>query len=103
MDDTKKQIDNVKNNIIEDSSILPPPEESVIFYNDDYTAMNFVVEILISIFNKSEDDANDIMMSIHSNGSSVVGTYTYDIAESRKALAINTARKNGFPLRIEIE
>lgn len=103
MDDTNNQSENAKNNVIEDSSIQLPPEESVVFYNDDYTTMDFVIEILISIFNKSREEANNLMMSIHTNGSAVVGTYTYDIAESRKNLATNTARKNGFPLRIEIE
>ena len=65
--------------------------------------MEFVVDVLISIFNKSRDDAQMIMQAVHQTGSAVVGTYTYDIAVSRVNLTKNIAKANGFPLRVEIE
>ena len=80
-----------------------PPKTKVVFYNDDFTTMDFVVEILINIFNKSYDAAYLLMKKVHNEGSSIVGEYTYDIAVSRKNLAVQIARKNGFPLRVEIE
>ena len=73
------------------------------FYNDNFTTMEFVVDILVSIFNKSRETAEELMMQVHTEGSSIVGVYTYDIAVSRTNLAIQAARKNGYPLRVEIE
>lgn len=85
------------------SDILPPSECSVIFYNDDYTTKDFVVDVLINVFNKPAPEAEDLMEKVHKTGSAVVGSYTYDIALSRTNLATQMARKNGFPLRVEIE
>ena len=78
-------------------------ERSVVFYNDDYTTMEFVVDVLVSIFNKSQSDAQNLMTTVHENGSAVIGTYTYDIAVSRTNLTRSIAKKNGFPLRVEVE
>ena len=85
------------------TDIALPPMKKVIFYNDDVTTMDFVVDILVKIFNKSEVTAKKLMLEIHTTGSTVVGEYTYDIAVSRKNLATQVAQQNGFPLRIEIE
>lgn len=98
--DSSNEIDN---DIIEDFSINLPPRKKVIFYNDDYTTMNFVVTILMSIFNKSHVDAVELMKTVHSSGSAVIGTYTYDIAVSRANLTKQIAKENGFPLRVEVE
>jgi ATP-dependent Clp protease adaptor protein ClpS len=65
--------------------------------------MDFVVDVLVSIFNKSHDEAELIMQTVHQKGSAVVGIYTYDIAVSRTNLTKAIAKKNGFPLRVEIE
>lgn len=88
---------------ITNAEIPLPPECKVIFYNDDKTTMEFVVDVLKKIFNKSPDAAEYLMQTVHNNGSAVVGTYTYDIAASRASLTIKLARKQGFPLRVEIE
>lgn len=85
------------------TDILPPPECSVIFYNDDYTTKDFVVEVLVNVFNKGTPEAEDLMEKVHQTGSAVVGSYTYDIALSRTNITTQLARKNGFPLRVEIE
>ena len=86
---------------VEDTSIDLPPEMNVVMYNDDFTSMDFVVEVLISVFNKSKETAEQLMTNIHNLGSAVVGTYTYDIAVSRANLATSLARKNEFPLVME--
>lgn len=83
--------------------ILPPPECRVIFYNDDFTTKDFVVHVLINVFNKSHKDAEFLMETVHNTGSAIVGSYTYDIAVSRANMAKNLARKNNYPLRVEIE
>lgn len=79
-----------------------PPECGVIFYNDDYTKKDFVVGLLESVFAKSNAEAVFLMEKIHSEGSAVVGVYTYDIAVTRAGLATAQAKSAGFPLRIEV-
>ena len=85
------------------SIVKEPRQFNVVMHNDDFTTMDFVVDVLVSIFNKSHDEAEGLMRNVHENGSSVVGVYTYDIAVSRTNLTIQAARKNGFPLRVEVE
>ncbi|MCR5494965.1 MAG: ATP-dependent Clp protease adaptor ClpS [Treponema sp.] len=87
----------------ENVSIEIPPECCVVFYNDDFTTKDFVVEILMDIFHKAEAEAVDLMELVHKAGKAVVGIYTYDIALTRVTLATSRARKNGFPLKIEVE
>ena len=103
MDDSEFRTAGTGHELAEDTAIPLPPEKKVIFYNDNFTTMEFVVDILVSIFNKSHETAQQLMMQVHEQGSSIVGVYTYDIAVSRTNLAIQAARKNGFPLRVEIE
>lgn len=103
MSDYKNQSESSGTGVLENNSIELPPELNVVMYNDDYTTMEFVVDILISVFNKSQDIAQQLMTRIHEDGSAIVGTYTYDIAVSRANLAKNLARKNEFPLRVEVE
>ena len=75
----------------------------VILHNDDYTTMQFVVEILESIFNKSPAEAYRIMMQVHRQGQGVCGAYSYEVAETRVALVHDRARREGFPLRASME
>lgn len=79
-----------------------PAMFKVILYNDDFTTKEFVVEILVIIFHKSEAEANNLMETVHKKGSAVVGVYTYDIACTRAQMTMNSARVNGFPLRCEV-
>ena len=94
---------NIGNGLAETTSIEVPPEKDVVFYNDDFTTMEFVVDVLVSVFNKSPEDAEQLMITVHQAGSAVVGTYTYDVAVSRTNLTRSIAKKNGFPLRVEVE
>ena len=103
MGEATKYSEDSSDIVTEDTAIEIPPECNVILYNDDFTPMDFVVDVLVSIFNKSYETAESIMLSVHEKGSGVAGTYTFDVAVSRANLAQSAARKNGFPLRVEVE
>ena len=75
----------------------------VLFINDDFTTMDFVVEVLRQVFFKSEAEANALMLSIHKSGYAVVGIYPYDIAVSKVEKTNLLAREHGFPLKVTIE
>ncbi len=80
-----------------------PPLYQVVMINDDYTPMEFVVEVLQTFFSKSREQATRIMLTVHTQGRAVCGVYTRDIAES-KAMQVNRhARDNQHPLLCEIE
>lgn len=80
-----------------------PPQYKVVLFNDDYTTMEFVVEILMDIFKKSFEEASAIMLDVHKNGSGVAGIYPYDIAATRARQAQSRARSAGYPLKITVE
>jgi ATP-dependent Clp protease adaptor protein ClpS len=75
----------------------------VILLNDDYTTMEFVMQILEGVFNKTQPDAYRIMMQVHLEGKGVCGTYTYEIAETKVETVHELAQENGFPLRADLE
>lgn len=86
-----------------DNSLELPPQCKVIIYNDDFTTKEFVVDILISVFRKNQEQAVNIMESVHQTGKGVAGIYSYDIAVTRTNIATARARKAGFPLKLEVE
>ena len=75
----------------------------VLMHNDDYTSMDFVVEVLQEVFHKSSTEAEKIMLTIHFQGVGYCGTFPYAIAESKVDRARLKARKAGFPLRCSLE
>ena len=75
----------------------------VLLLNDDYTTMDFVVEVLESIFNKGPAEAFRIMMAVHKQGQGLCGVYPLDIAETKISSVVELARSNGFPLRAAME
>ncbi|MBR7064871.1 MAG: ATP-dependent Clp protease adaptor ClpS [Treponema sp.] len=79
-----------------------PPLYKVVFFNDDYTTKDFVVDVLVSIFHKKESDANILMEKVHSEGSAVVGIYVYDVAATRADTTIKRARATGYPLQVKV-
>ncbi len=87
----------------EDVNIGRPRKYSVVFHNDDFTTMDFVVKVLKEVFFKSEMEAVTIMMDVHKKGKGIVGSYSYDIALTKKDRATKMAREEGFPLRISIQ
>ena len=80
-----------------------PQLYKVILHNDDYTTMEFVVNILETVFNKPPAEAHRIMMQVHVQGHGVCGVYTYEVAETKVALVHEQAREHGFPLRASME
>jgi len=82
---------------------VPPPLYKVIMLDDDYTPMDFVVEVLEHFFNLSTEKATDVMMKVHTQGRAVCGTYTKDVAETKVAQVVGHARKSDHPLMCEIE
>ncbi|WP_020675329.1 ATP-dependent Clp protease adaptor ClpS [Geopsychrobacter electrodiphilus] len=80
-----------------------PPLFKVLMHNDDYTTMEFVVEVLQAVFHLSDSAAERIMLAIHFQGLGHCGTYPYAIAETKVQEVCTRARKAGFPLRCSIE
>jgi ATP-dependent Clp protease adaptor protein ClpS len=75
----------------------------VLLHNDDYTTMDFVVFILLAVFQLSETDAVRIMLQVHRQGLGIAGVYTYEIAEAKVATVESLARQHEFPLLASIE
>jgi len=71
--------------------------------NDDYTPMDFVVEVLLSFFGMSEEKATQIMLAVHTQGQAVCGVFTRDIAETKAALVNQYSAESGHPLLCEIK
>jgi ATP-dependent Clp protease adaptor protein ClpS len=75
----------------------------VIFHNDDYTTMEYVIEVLRRFFHKSETEALHIMLTVHKKGSAVAGIYPRDVAETKVAEVTRDARERGHPLLLTAE
>ena len=82
---------------------VSPPIFKVLMHNDDYTTMEFVVQVLESVFRKSPVEANQIMINIHFKGVGMCGTYPLEIAETKVARVHALARNEGFPLKCSLE
>jgi ATP-dependent Clp protease adaptor protein ClpS len=79
-----------------------PRRFQVLLHNDDYTTMDFVVEILMDIFRKSGEEALRVMLNVHENGIGVAGVYVKPVAEMKVHSVHKRARENGFPLRCSL-
>jgi ATP-dependent Clp protease adaptor protein ClpS len=81
----------------------PPPLWQVVMYNDDYTPMEFVIEVLESIFAQTHDRATQIMLQVHTEGRGVCGIFPRDVATMKTEQVIDYARQNQHPLRCGME
>lgn len=89
---------------IEESYDLDHPRQyKVLLHNDDYTPMEFVVEVLMNVFGKDEMTAMQIMLNVHHLGAGTCGVYPYEIAETKVARVHDLAEKNEHPLRASME
>ncbi len=80
-----------------------PKKYKVFLLNDDYSTMDFVIEVLTRVFRKNSSEAEAIMLSIHNNGRELCGIYTYEIANTKVAQVKTMAREKGFPLKAIME
>ena len=81
----------------------PPSMYSVLLFNDDYTPMEFVVEVLERFFNKNREQATQIMLQVHTKGSGVCGIYPLDIAETKVSQVLVLAKEQGHPLQCNMQ
>jgi ATP-dependent Clp protease adaptor protein ClpS len=87
----------------EDEDLKEPPMYKVILLNDNYTSMEFVVAVLMTVFHKGLPEATDIMLDVHRKGKGTVGLYPYDIAATKVGQVHALARQNEYPLKCDIE
>jgi ATP-dependent Clp protease adaptor protein ClpS len=85
------------------SKLKKPKLYKVLMHNDNYTTMEFVVNVLMVVFNKSYNDAVEIMLKIHRKGIGLCGVFPYDLATTKVEIVHYLANKKGFPLKCSIE
>lgn len=83
--------------------VKKPKQYKVVMYNDDYTSMEFVVEVLVRIFTKKLEEAEKIMLDVHKKGRGIAGIYSYDIAMTKTNIALSWAKEEGFPFKLTVE
>lgn len=86
-----------------ESIVDEPKMKKVYLINDDYSTMEFVVDVLMEIFEKSHEEAIALMLKIHKENRGLCGIYPYDIAETKANKVSVKARENGFPLQVVLE
>ena len=85
------------------SRVKEPGQYNVIMWNDDFTPMDFVVELLETVFHKDPAGAEALMLTVHRSGRAIIAKYPYDLAATKVAAAINWARAEGYPFRVTME
>jgi len=80
-----------------------PTLYKVLLLNDDYTTMEFVIQVLESVFAKSPAEAYQIMMHVHTNGRGLAGVYRWEVAETKAEAVVSLAREAGYPLQAVVE
>jgi ATP-dependent Clp protease adaptor protein ClpS len=93
----------VKHTLEDSFELREPKQYQVYLLNDDYTLMDFVIDILMEIFRKTYSDAHKIMLQVHQNGRGLCGVYSYEIAETKIHQVSSLARESGFPLKAVME
>lgn len=86
-----------------DDQLAEPPLYQVMLHNDDYTTMEFVVQILMTVFHRDAETATAIMLSVHKDGIGVAGTYPKELAEFKKLRTRHLAKEAGYPLRCTLQ
>ena len=81
----------------------PPKLYKVLLHNDDYTAMEFVVHVLMQVFRKDLDQATEIMLRVHQKGLGVAGVYSHEIAQTKARVVAELATRAEYPLQCSVE
>lgn len=92
-----------KTSVEREEKLKEPEEFQVILLNDDYTTMEFVVAVLVTVFFKGIEEANRIMLDVHKKGRGLVGVYPWDIAATKAEQVHSMARQQEYPLRCVVE
>ena len=90
---------NYEYELDEELDLEEPKKYRVLLLNDDFSTMDFVIEVLMKVFRKSLEESEKIMLDVHNNGSAICGVYTHEIAFTKIAQVKTMARKAGFPLK----
>lgn len=93
----------IEKKTISSKKIKFPKKYKVIVCNDDVTPIDFVIAMLMTVFNKSEQDSYNITMEVHKNGKGIAGIYAFEIAEQKMIEGINLSRAHGWPLTLKTE
>ena len=102
--ETVKKLKDIRNEFYQvKNKVKKPSLYKVLILNDDYTPMEFVIYLLKSFFNKSNEEATKIMLHVHQNGIGVCGVFSYEIAETKVIQVLDTSRKNNHPLQCTME
>ena len=80
-----------------------PSMWNIVFYNDDYTPIDFVVFVVTKIFHRSTEDALALTLAVHTQGKGIAGTYTFEVAEQKQCEVLLIAKAEDHPLRVEVE
>ena len=103
---TKESIHHLDSDLVlqdAETELQPPSMYRVLLLNDDYTPMEFVVDVLVQFFHMSEEQAPQIMLNVHTQGVGVCGVYPRDIAETRVQIVNRHAREHQHPLLCTME
>ncbi len=98
-----KKKDNVKLLDKQKQKVEPPKKFKVVLYNDDFTPMEFVVDVLQQVFHHTKESAMAIMLNVHNKGKGVAGVYSKEIAETKAHITNQTSINYGHPLKAEFE
>lgn len=90
-------------NLLERSKTKPPKLYKVILFNDDFTTMEFVIEVLKTFFSMTQERATQVMFQVHNEGSAVCGVFPKDIADTKVTQVSEFAKRHGHPLRCSME
>lgn len=80
-----------------------PKKYNVVMLNDNVTPMDFVIQVLMAIFRHDQEKAKELMIEVHEKGRSIVGTYSYEVAEQKSTETVTEASRSGYPLDVIIE
>jgi ATP-dependent Clp protease adaptor protein ClpS len=96
----KPRLDLLENNEVKAKR---PSMWHIVFYNDDYTSIDFVVYVLTRVFRRSTEDALALTFAVHTQGKAIAGTYTFEVAEQKQCEVLLMAKIEEHPLRVEVE
>jgi ATP-dependent Clp protease adaptor protein ClpS len=96
-------MEKTKTKVKDAQDIAYPSRYKVIIYNDDATPIDYVIQLLINVFNKNIEEAQNITMQIHENDKAIAGIYSFEIAEQKMLESNLLSRKHGYPLEVDVE